>query len=185
MGWFKVDDHYFEHYKVLEAGPTAADLNLRGIAYCSRNQSDGKIPKAAVQLLNPGRDVADDITRLLDAGLWRETQKFFVIHDYLEHQSSRAQIRDKQKSARDRKRKSRTGHTVTHAAGHTNVSAPDVDAEADVDTDIDTEADRPITRFKDSSLTASVPQPSSTQSSDEVDPAVVRELFAGVGKRVA
>ena len=135
MGWFKVDDNYFTNIKVIEAGEEAADLNLRGMAYCSANQTDGKIPHAAVDLLTRKRDVSHLIDALLDVGLWKKTAKFYVIHDYLEHQSSRAQIRAKTEGAAKRKRTSRARHAVTDAAGHTNVRAPEAEAEPQADTD--------------------------------------------------
>lgn len=161
MGWFKVDDHYFTHPKVWEAGEAAALLNLQGMAYCSANQTDGKIPKGIVARLTENPEVSELVSRLLDAGLWRESGKHYVIHDYLKHQSSRAQIRAKQASNRDRKRKSRERHAVTGGGSHTNVQAPETDV--DTDTDVDVEADR-ITPGFESSLQELSLQPSEIQS---------------------
>lgn len=137
MGWFKVDDHYFTNPKVWEAGEDAALLNLQGMAYCSANQTDGRIPHGIAPRLTEKSNVMELIERLVDAGIWKKTTKNYIIHDYLEHQSSRAQIRAKQKGARDRKRKSRERHGVTDTDGHANVLAPDT--ETDVDTDIERE----------------------------------------------
>lgn len=182
MGWFKVDDNYFDNLKVEIAGDDAAHLNLRGIAYCSRNQTDGKIPFTAVPKLWVGRiDIDELVESLLDAGLWKKLTKFYVIHDYLEHQSSRAQIRAKTESAANRKRKSRAGHTVTGRDGHTNVRAPEAEAEADTQSEADID---PITPGVDPFTTAFSLKTSEHQT-DEVDPRMVRELFGGIGRRVA
>lgn len=180
MGWFKVDDHYFTHPKVWEAGEQAALLNLQGMAYCSANQTDGRIPKGIVPRLTENPEVSELVSRLLEAGLWRENAKHYVIHDYLEHQSSRAQIRAKREGAANRKRKSRAGRGVTGADSHTgqvaSVTAPDVDTETDVDGDV--EADRPTTGFKDSPIEASALQALETQSPDGFE-AIVASIGNG------
>ena len=146
MGWFKVDDNYFTHPKVWEAGEEAALLNLQGIAYCSANQTDGRIPHGIIARLTENPNVSELIERLLDAGLWRKTTKHYVIHDYLEHQSSRAQIRSRREDATKRKQRSRQRHGVTDAEVTPNVTvgvtAPDVDVDVDTDVDGDVEAER-------------------------------------------
>lgn len=174
MGWFKVDDNYFQHPKVWEVGEAGALLNLQGIAYCSANQTDGRIPKTIVRKLTDNPDYEEVIECLIEARLWRESGKHYVIHDYLEHQSSRAQIRAKQKGNRDRKRKSRARHTVTPDDGHSNVRAPE--AETDADTDTDVEADQLSTGLEDSSLKAITPQAVETQSPDGFS-----DLVASIG----
>lgn len=185
MGWFKVDDTYYEHFKVLEAGATAADLNLRGMAYCSRNQTDGKIPFVAVDLLAPGRDVTEDIEALVEAGLWKKRTKFYEIHDYLEHQSSRAQIRAKREGSKKRMQKSRDrsrdvapqqerNNDATLRDGCTDVRAPETDTE--LDTDVEADADLVTPGLEDSSIKASALQALETQSPDGFD-----EIVASIG----
>ncbi len=155
MGWFKVDDHYFTNPKVWEAGEDAALLNLQGIAYCSANQTDGRIPHGIAPRLTEKPNVLELIECLIDAGLWKKTTKNYIIHDYLEHQSSRAQIRAKREKAAKRQSDFRTRNGVTSRARNGNVRAPDTDVDTDTDVDGDREAERPTTGFKDSSITAS------------------------------
>jgi hypothetical protein len=82
MSWAKIDDRANEHPKLLEAGAKAAWLWACGLMYCNRQvKKTGRIPKLAVPILFPGVGLPE-AKRLVDAGLWREDGKDYVVHDY-------------------------------------------------------------------------------------------------------
>jgi len=114
-----VDDLYPEHPKLLGLGTwceVAGWLNVAALAWCKRYLTDGVIPRAAVWRLASFRGMTIDgepvtpeavATKLVEAGLWRERGVFYVIHDYLEYQESRATILARREAFRRRQRKHR------------------------------------------------------------------------------
>jgi hypothetical protein len=136
MTWVKIDDGYYEHPKLALAGPLAELLWIRGLAYCNRNLTDGFIPYAVARtlvswrFLSPfdeqpdgarkifdvaiasgmgGEDVDCDLLfpYLVNAGLWEQVPGGFAIHDYLDHQPSKADVERERASARDRMKRVR------------------------------------------------------------------------------
>ena len=49
--WVKLDDHFFQHPKILRATPEAKLLYLAGLTWCAANLTDGLIPAAALPVL--------------------------------------------------------------------------------------------------------------------------------------
>lgn len=92
--YFKVDDGLPEHRKVVAAGGDAGWLHVCGMAYASRNRTDGFIPKGVVPRLSDRRQPDKLAARLCEATLWhaagheckrcpQPSQDEYVIHDYL------------------------------------------------------------------------------------------------------
>jgi hypothetical protein len=98
MPWVKLDDHFADHPKILEAGPVAGFVFIAGLCYANRHLTNGFIPTTAVTSLvkRNGVNVAQISQRLCSVGLWAETTKKetrgYQIHDYLEFQPSRASV---------------------------------------------------------------------------------------------
>lgn len=89
--FIKLDDHIDENPKVVSLSDTAFRLYVTGLCYCSRNQTDGLIPKPmANRLVNKGGErLAFD---LIKEQLWEDKGDSYYIPDYLEHQRSRSEI---------------------------------------------------------------------------------------------
>jgi len=110
--WFRVDDGFVEHPKVLTAadqlGPPHGVARVVAVwlesgIYCTRQLTDGFVPARIV-----GRLVADDMplevaAALVAAGLWTAAPGGFRFHDWDQYQPNGAEIRDRR--ARDRVRK--------------------------------------------------------------------------------
>ena len=93
MTWTKIDDQFYDHPKVVAAGPLGIALFVCGLSYCSRHLTDGFISAVQVQRLididNPGK-VAE---RLVAVGLWERRDGGYQVHDYLDYNPSRARVK--------------------------------------------------------------------------------------------
>lgn len=98
--YFKVDDHLPENPKIVAAGENAELLYLHGLAYCSRQMTDGLIPKAVVSRL-VSRGAEKRAKSLVENGLWADKGEFFEVHDYLMHQRSRSEIEAQRQAKRE------------------------------------------------------------------------------------
>lgn len=107
MTWVKVDDLITEHEKCVGLSADAWCLWLHGLTYCSRNLTDGRIPKPMLPRLTSLAKPAKAAAELVEAGLWDEQAKWYEVHDYLEHQRSKAQVEADREAAAERQRKAR------------------------------------------------------------------------------
>ena len=57
MPWFKVDDGFYDHPKVLEAGNAAVGLWLRCATWSARQLTDGHVPAAIARGYGTGREI--------------------------------------------------------------------------------------------------------------------------------
>lgn len=115
MAWVKLDDAMPHHPKVLAAGVEAFALDVAGIAYCNRYETDGFIAEASLAAVLPNlRSPVRVAARLVEADRWERTSDGWLIHDYAEFQPSSSAKDADRAAARDRMRavranKSRTG----------------------------------------------------------------------------
>lgn len=91
MTYVRVDDQFTEHPKVLEIGPLAEALWLRGLLYASRNLTDGFVPLAWLRRMGD-IDALELAPALVRAGLWHESEGGYRVHDYEEWQRSKEDI---------------------------------------------------------------------------------------------
>jgi hypothetical protein len=85
--WFKVDDSFHSHPKVLATDADALGLWVVAGAWSSSNLTDGFVPTHALLRLIPG---SDDLARkLVTSGLWRRTKGGYQFHDWLTYQPSK------------------------------------------------------------------------------------------------
>jgi hypothetical protein len=103
--YVKVHDGLPDHPKIIEAGGEAAWLYICGLAYASRQLTDGVIPKRLVPRLTDGSKPEALASALLRVGLWHESghdcpqcpdvsSDSYVVHDYLDHQRSASEVQD-------------------------------------------------------------------------------------------
>lgn len=104
-GFFKLANGFPEHQKIAEAGGDAGWLWVCGTAYCSRNFTDGMIPIAMVPRLSDRENPKQLARTLLEVGLWHAAghtcakcvqpdARHYLVHDYLEHQTSAERARE-------------------------------------------------------------------------------------------
>lgn len=104
-GYLKLSHGFPEHPKIEEAGGDAAWLHVCALAYCSRNLSDGYFPASIIGRLSDRDNPKQLASTLLDVGLWHDASNNcgrcpqvpfgkYLIHDYLEHQTSAERARE-------------------------------------------------------------------------------------------
>lgn len=81
MPWVKLDDQFPDHPKVAQAGDLGGWLWVCGLAYCRRQETEGRIPKAVVPKLVHAR-TGPLVALLLRLELWHDDGDHYVVHDY-------------------------------------------------------------------------------------------------------
>lgn len=107
-------DEYPDHPKIIDLSDAAFRAHVELLCWSNRKRQDGKIPAGMVR-----RYGADVIAELEDAGLIDATEDGRVLHDYLEHNPSRAEIEERMA---DKKKRAAVGgkksaHTRWHSGG--------------------------------------------------------------------
>lgn len=97
-----------ENPKVVGLDDAAFRLYIEAICYCSRQQSDGAIPPAALRRLGS----TESADALLTAGLLEKQDHDWAVHDYLLHQRSAEEI------SQIREHKADSGVRGAHARWH-------------------------------------------------------------------
>lgn len=91
MPYTELDDNYGEAPKNWALSHIAFRLQTCAIIYCNRHHTDGVLLKAKASTLIPGfRQSA--VTELVKSGHWVDTGESYTIHDFLEHNASRAEV---------------------------------------------------------------------------------------------
>lgn len=84
----RLDNTMPENPKIVGLSDAAFRLYIEALCWCSRQEEDGIIPEAAIKRLGKARS----ITELVTAGLLIDAGSEYMVHDYLRHQRSRAEI---------------------------------------------------------------------------------------------
>lgn len=100
--------------KFIAAGAQAGWLWVGGLGYCKEHLTDGFIPAAVVPTLAPGvKQPAKSAEMLVSAGLWESVDGGYLMHDYHEHNPTKALVEKKRKDAVERKRRQRDREDVS------------------------------------------------------------------------
>lgn len=103
MPWFKVDDQFWSHPKVIELSSDAIALWVRAGSYAAQQLTDGRITVGALRMLTADRAVADE---LVLGGLWVQVdQRTWAFKDWHDYQPTSAEVEDRRakRSAAGRK----------------------------------------------------------------------------------
>lgn len=103
MTWFKVDDRFHSHPKVLATEPAALGLWVVAGAWSSANLLDGFVPDQALPRLLPGSEMLAE--KLVTAGLWKRVRAGYQFHDWTDYNPSAEEVRTLQKQRADAGRK--------------------------------------------------------------------------------
>jgi hypothetical protein len=118
MPWVRIDEHFADHPKVVQAGPLAMALHVAALCYCNRFLTDGFIPEAKARtLIELGPETDEIIKRLVTASLWDQADGGYRVHDYLDYQPS------KQKVIEERSKKRAAGQAGGEASAQARAQA--------------------------------------------------------------
>ncbi len=131
MTWFKVDDKFHSHPKVLKAGLEAMGMWVLAGSYCANYATDGVITHDVLARI-AGRRWRKLATKLVVCGLFTETLVDFRFHDWLEYNpskvevvSSKSELSEKRSAAGKAGNERRWG-SQTHRKSVANASQTDI-----------------------------------------------------------
>lgn len=104
MTWFKVDDGFWSHPKVLELTAEAIALWVRAGSYSSKHLTDGYIGHSVLNLL---RGTEDQASELIASGLWESAENGWLFHDWPHYQDTREIVENRRESWRARQQRNR------------------------------------------------------------------------------
>ncbi|QHB37287.1 hypothetical protein SEA_GUDMIT_59 [Gordonia phage Gudmit] len=103
MTWFKVDDGFWSHPKVMMLSPEATSLWVRAGSYACQHLTDGAIPSAVLPILGS----PDAAQELVESGLWKAHRQGFRFHDWADFQETSDEVKKRREQARERQRRAR------------------------------------------------------------------------------
>lgn len=151
MAWVRFDPGFTRHKKRLKAGPIANWLWVASVDYCVEHLTDGRLPRGSCSALVAGVSrsaLGRAVKRLLDVRAWERDGEDYIVHDFLEYQVSRKEVKRSREAGKERARKFREKHvisTVSHGVANVLVTEPAVLTCPDIKADASRNALRPPT----------------------------------------
>lgn len=141
MPWFRLDDSFHSHPKVIAAGNEAIGLFVRCGTYAAEHLTDGFIPEDIAVLYgardtgsrrNPGTGKPETLAEtLVRTKLWRRARSGWRMRDYLDYNPSKQAVDKDRKNAAERQRR-RRDTVMSHrdsrsdnGVSHTTPTRPD------------------------------------------------------------
>ena len=136
MPWFRLEDTFHSHPKVLRAGNEAVGLFVRCGTYAAQHLTDGFIPEDIANLYGATstgsrRDgdagKAETLAEtLVSTGLWRRVRGGWKMRDYLEYNPSKQAVDNerRQKAERQKRWREAQRRRVTHPSSNAVGDAP-------------------------------------------------------------
>lgn len=116
MTWFKVDDSFHAHPKVLATDADALGLWVVAGAWSSAHLTDGFVPGHALSRLLPDSDAL--ARKLVAAGLWKRSKGGYQFHDWSDFQPSANEVKSM------RQKRAEAGRRGGMASGKTRSKRP-------------------------------------------------------------
>jgi len=114
--WFKVDDSFHAHPKVLATDADALGLWVVAGAWSSSNLTDGFVPDHALLRLLPDSDKL--ARKLTTSGLWRRVRGGYQFHSWLDYNPAAEAVQADRSAARDRMRALRSRRKEGQSSEH-------------------------------------------------------------------
>lgn len=97
--WFKVDDQFWSHPKVVELSAEAVALWVRAGSYAAQHLTDGLVTYGTIRMLAADRDAATELT---NAGLWDQRDgRTWVFHDWEDYQPDAIASKERRQKKQD------------------------------------------------------------------------------------
>ncbi len=133
MTWFRLDDNWHTNPKILRCSPNARLLYIVGLSHASNNLTDGHLEEAVIPLLHfYAGSTQEHIDELVEQGLWKHFDDGYGIKDYLEYQTSKAEVERRRGRDAQRKRRARRDSKGESAEeSHADVQADNANVQTD------------------------------------------------------
>ena len=122
MTWFKVDDSFHSHPKILATEPAALGLWVVAGAWSSSNLTDGFVPDHVLSRLFP--DAAKLADSLRKTGLWHRKKGGYQFHDWTDYNPTKTEVEGERKAARDRMKTLRANRRSAGQSGNRSGEQP-------------------------------------------------------------
>ncbi|MEU6858847.1 hypothetical protein AB0B28_08240 [Glycomyces sp. NPDC046736] len=125
MPWVRFDDDFPDHWKIEPLSDGAFRLHTNAIFRSSKWLTDGYLPKNRLDLIaprrmkRPGKYVAE----LEAAGLWEPTEDGWNLHDFLDYQPSKVQVKTERAKTAERQKRWRERQKAPVTDGVNNGSS--------------------------------------------------------------
>jgi hypothetical protein len=106
MPWFRLDDSFHSHPKILAAGNEAVGLYVRCGTYAAQYLTNGFIPDE-IALLYGTRELAEVLVR---TKLWRRARGGWQMPDYLDYNPSKEAVDNERRATAERQKRWRKAH---------------------------------------------------------------------------
>ena len=97
MAWARIDDNFFNHPKVRNAGKDAVIFYLAALCHSNAFLTEGFIQDAMIELIGVQSFQKKPVQlaeRLVDCGLWERVDGGYLIHDFLKYNHSKAEVEE-------------------------------------------------------------------------------------------
>lgn len=103
-GWIKVMNALRSNPKVVPISDGAFRLYIDALCWCNEHLTDGTIPDPMLGVLAPGLRAkpARAAEELVSARLWERLDNGWLVHDYLEAQTSASKVAENKRKAAER-----------------------------------------------------------------------------------
>lgn len=118
MPWFRLDDSFHSHPKVIAAGNEAVGLYVRCGTYCAQHLTDGFIPEQ-VALLYGSPELVETLVR---TKLWRRVRGGWRMPDYLAYNPSARTVDNERAKKAERQKRWREAKSRRHVDASTCAS---------------------------------------------------------------
>ncbi|MGO2188240.1 MAG: hypothetical protein ACTH4Y_08340 [Microbacterium gubbeenense] len=115
MTWFRIDDGFHGHPKVVQLSLESVGLWALSGAWCAQYLTDGVVSSNTVRRLG---GTTENISELVNSGLWNEHSDGWEFKDWADYQPVKAEVEAERSAARERMKRVR--------AAKKGVTSPDV-----------------------------------------------------------
>lgn len=135
MPWFRVDDGFHSHPKVLATSLAARGLWATAGSWSSHHLTDGVVPDHVLASLGGTPELAAE---LVAAGLWKRRRNGWTFHDWTDKNPTKEAVEKEREAARERQRRSREAKSsrrdkpVSNGVSHSTPSRRDGTSKNDV-----------------------------------------------------
>lgn len=148
--YIRVDADFWDNPKAIAAGPDGRSLYLCALAWSRKQLTDGTVqavvlPSLAFKTGLPIEAAQAAADRLVEVGMWKRTADGWEVHDYAEHQQTKADVdrqrsqwRKRQGDKRARDQEKEDGHadvTGDSRVSHAGVTRPESESESESETE--------------------------------------------------